>query len=188
MPRCKICKCKFVPRWAMQPTCLENDGACAVEYAKQYNEKKRQKAEHKRKQDWAKEKKVLTEKSMKFSQWLNLLQKEVNTFIRLRDKDKVCISCAGWLGKKYHAGHFYSVGSHPNLRFDEDNIHGQCEQCNIHFRGNQLEYRFHLPARIGMDKFEALEARKEVELKISVPDIKLKIQYYRAEIKKIKNL
>ncbi len=187
MPICKICKSKYVKKWEKQPTCLENAGACAIAFTKIHNEKQRQLAERKRAKEWAKEKSEIKQRHMKFSDWLKLLQIQVNTFVRLRDKDLPCISCNSWLGKKYHAGHFYSVGSHPNLRFDEENIHGQCEQCNIHFNGNVHGYRFYLIGRIGIERFEALEARSEKELKISIPDIKIKIAYYKKMIKDLKN-
>jgi hypothetical protein len=74
------------------------------------------------------------------------LQKLVNRSVRLRDTDENgngnCISC----GKPQHfkgseAGHFYSVGGYPALRFDTKNIYLQCTGCNKHNHGNIHEYR-----------------------------------------------
>lgn len=76
-------------------------------------------------------------------------------FIRERDKDQPCISC----GKRttLQAGHFYSAGHYPALEFNEDNVHGQCLQCNYHLHGNLVHYREHLQKKIGSERVEILE-------------------------------
>ena len=60
------------------------------------------------------------------------------------------------------AGHFHSSGSYPGLRFDPDNIHGQCRSCN-RFQNNKMEigamYRANLIKKIGLRQFELLEAK-----------------------------
>ena len=56
------------------------------------------------------------------------LVKLFHKFIRERDKDKPCISCGQYT--TLQAGHFYSGGHYSALRFDEDNVHGQCLRCN----------------------------------------------------------
>lgn len=76
-------------------------------------------------------------------------QESVNEYIRLRDKDETCISCGKY--KELQAGHFYSAGHNQCLRFNEDNIHGQCVQCNMHLNGNLLEYRKGLIRRYNED-------------------------------------
>jgi len=91
------------------------------------------------------------------SKQLKLAQSAFNKYIRLRDKDLPCISCQRHHNGQYHAGHFKSVGAHPELRFNENNNHKQCAPCNNHLSGNQLEYRINLIKKIGLDKVEALE-------------------------------
>lgn len=86
-------------------------------------------------------------------------QLEFNRFIRLRDYFEPCISCGKDDVLEWHAGHFLSVGSHPELRFNEDNVHKQCSQCNTHKSGNQLKYRQQLVAKIGLPKVEQLETQ-----------------------------
>lgn len=77
-----------------------------------------------------------------------------NAFIRNRDKDKGCISC----GKPVtQAGHFYSAGKFNILRFDEDNCHGQCQQCNFYKEGNLKVYRENLIVRIGERRVKLLD-------------------------------
>ena len=75
-------------------------------------------------------------------------QNIVNPYIRLRDKavyGNHCISCND--GKIEEAGHFYSIGSTPELRFFPENIHGQCHQCNSLLGGNIKPYHSGLISR-----------------------------------------
>jgi Bacteriophage Lambda NinG protein len=80
-----------------------------------------------------------------------------NAFIRNRDKDKPCISCGAY--KVQQAGHFYSAGHHNHIRFDEDNVHGQCIRCNNYLSGNLINYRAALENRIGKERLEALDLK-----------------------------
>ena len=69
------------------------------------------------------------------------LWKEFSKYIRERDKG-ICFTCGRKCeGSGYHAGHFIpkSVGGIA-LYFNEDNVHGQCYNCNINLGGNQYEY------------------------------------------------
>ena len=66
-------------------------------------------------------------------------------FIRNRDHGQPCIS-----------GHFYSGGKHPTVRFNEDNVNGQCMRCNYYFSGNLLPYRDNLIEKIGQERFDKL--------------------------------
>lgn len=55
------------------------------------------------------------------------------------------------------AGHFYSAGRYPQLRFNEDNVHLQCKSDNYFNGGNLLEYRKNLINKIGLARVEALD-------------------------------
>lgn len=170
--KCKLCKNKFDPVMIIQPTCLD----CAGEWIRLQNEKK-----------WKKEKKEIKAKLKTHSDWLNELQVIFNKYIRFRDKNEPCISCRTTKNVRYSAGHFFTVGSYPNLRFNEDNAHRQCWfNCNKSKRGNLNEYRPYLIKKIGQKRFDELEQAKNKTLKLSIPEIKeLKI-YYKTEIKKLK--
>lgn len=77
-------------------------------------------------------------------------QKMVNPYIRKRDNAVYagrCISCDQ--GKVEEAGHFYSVGSTPEMRLMPENIHGQCHHCNALLGSNQKGYNKGLIARHG---------------------------------------
>lgn len=118
---------------------------------------------------------------------LKIAQKHFNEFIRLRDRGQRCISC------NYdfqHAGHYYSAGSYPGLRFNEDNVHGQCISCNYYNHGNLTEYRFKLENKIGKERLNKLDRlskqykRKSHRWdKITLIDI---IQTYKQKAKAIK--
>jgi len=82
-------------------------------------------------------------------------QKVFNQFIRMRDQEQSCIACGKF--KIEHASHFYSAGKHTALRFNEDNVHGSCLQCNYFKHGNLIPYRINLEHRIGKERLDLLD-------------------------------
>lgn len=170
---CVFCGTGFIPRRTTQRVCSLR---CSIGYAQQQEEKKV-------KRIWAKEKKTMKEALMSHKDWLNLLQKVFNTYIRMRDKGQPCISCGTMNGQK-HAGHYRSVSSAPHLRFNELNVNVQCATCNNHLHGNLIEYRKGLIKKIGIEKVEELENLNDSG-KLSIPEIREKINYYKKEIKKL---
>ena len=84
-------------------------------------------------------------------------QTAVNAYIRVRDAGKPCISCGRHHDGQYHAGHYLTVGAHPELRFNTKNIFKQCSVCNNHLSGNLIEYRKALVRLKGEDYMEWLE-------------------------------
>ena len=89
-------------------------------------------------------------------------QSAFNAFIRKRDEGQPCISCGTMTAGQYHAGHYLSVGAHPQQRFDELNVHIQCSVCNNFRSGNVAEYRKALIKKIGIEQVEALESNHEL--------------------------
>jgi len=88
-------------------------------------------------------------------------QTAFNAYIRLRDAKEPCISCGRFHTGLYQAGHYRSVGSSPELRFEESNVWKQCAPCNNHLSGNLINYRINLIKKIGLDKVEWLEGPHE---------------------------
>ncbi|EID0698342.1 recombination protein NinG [Vibrio parahaemolyticus] len=86
-------------------------------------------------------------------------QEQFNRFIVLKDSGKPCVSCGRYL--PLTCGHFRSVGAAPELRFEEDNAHGQCVECNGNKSGNVKAYRVGLIDRIGLSRVETLEGYHE---------------------------
>jgi len=88
-------------------------------------------------------------------------QIQFNTFIRLRDKDKGCFVCGRPFkdlpGQVQHAGHVRSRGAAGHLRFNEDNCLGECEGCNGPRGAKPHQIKAGAIARIGQERYEALE-------------------------------
>ena len=66
-------------------------------------------------------------------------QAAFNAYIRIADAGLPCISCGEV--KHLQCGHYRSVRAAPELRFAEENAHGQCERCNTNLGGNREGYR-----------------------------------------------
>ena len=171
--KCVSCKVKFTPQNNTQICCSPK---CAIDYMKS-----------KKANDWKKEKKVLKEKLMTKSDYLNICQKVFNTYIRTRDKDKNCISCNKKLVGKYDAGHFFSVGAYPNLRFNENNVFGQCVHCNRDKHGNVKEYDLRLQNILSKDSYAQLLNDRNKPALLSIEDVKELIVIYRVKTKELTN-
>ena len=111
-------------------------------------------------------------------------------YIRLRDKNKPCISCGTQWHKDFQAGHFYKAELFSTIKFNELNINAQCVQCNIRKEGNESEYRVNLPSRIGEDAFKALDELGKldhsVDFKWDREELKKIRAYYRNQLKELK--
>lgn len=106
-------------------------------------------------QEKNKEELTKAEKFKKDRDKLNYLLVNVRTicheFIRKRDENKPCISCGTTYNTNFQAGHFYKSELFSNLRFNENNISGQCQQCNLLKEGNESGYRVGLIQRYGQE-------------------------------------
>ena len=173
MKTCRICKSKFVPTYSsLQVTCSPK---CAIEHSKKLKEKNEKIEMRERK-----------ERLLSLKDYVKLCQISFNTFIRERDKGKQCISCPTILQGKYDAGHFYNCHGHPSLRFDENNVFGQCVFCNQHKHGNLIEYRKGLIERIGIERFEELESKAKAFHKFTVDEVKLLTLRYKTKLKEMR--
>jgi len=113
------------------------------------------------------------------------LQKEVNTIVRLIDKGTQCISTLKPLNSKFDAGHFYSCGSNPSLRFHLDNIHAQSVYANQYLSGDQMNYLNGLETVYGADyKNHVVDLKKKYPiLKLSIDELKEKTAIAKSIIK-----
>ena len=160
---CKQCKAEFEPARPLQVCCGPK---CAIERA----------THHRTKKDRA-ELRQAKERLKSRGDWAREAQASFNGWIRRRDEGKPCISCGSLTGKK-NAGHYRSVGSCPELRFEPLNVHLQCEKCNSYLSGNLIEYRKELINRIGLDGVEFLEGPHPPK-KYSIDDLKALKSVYR---------
>ena len=97
------------------------------------------------------------------SQLKAIAVRHFHKFIRTRDQDLPCISCGKYT--TLQAGHFYSAGNHPSIKFNEDNVHGQCKRCNYFLSGNLLPYRDNLILKIGQERFDKITLTTQMSKK-----------------------
>ena len=154
--KCPICGDKFEPFRQLQKVCGHS---CAIELAQKSRAKKERK-----------ELKEAKERIKSRGDYAREAQVSFNGFIRARDDGKPCISCGSFTGKK-NAGHYRSVGSCPGLRYEESNVHLQCEKCNSYLSGNLINYRRNLIEKIGIYRVEWIEGPHEPK-KYSIEDLK----------------
>ena len=179
------CSIKFIPQRLGQAVCSP---ACALA-TKDVNQ---QKARKSLAQAERREIKVRKEKLKSRADHLREAQAAVNEFIRLRDGLLPCISCDSqpndhdlMTGSRWDAGHYRSVGSCPELRFEPLNIHRQCVRCNRNLSGNAVEYRIRLVLRIGAEKVDWLEGPHPA-CKYTLEEIKAIKADYRAKTRELK--
>ena len=115
--------------------------------------------------------------------WLAEAQQAFNAWVRARDAWVGCISCGTMTGKT-NAGHYRSVGSCPELRFEPLNVHRQCERCNTYLHGNLIAYRHALIRSVGIENVEAIEGPHEAE-KYTIDELRAVRDLYRAQTKEL---
>ena len=70
----------------------------------------------------------------------------------------MCISCTHTKPvSQLNAGHFFSAGQFPEVRFHENNVNGQCIRCNLHLHGNLDGYRKGLERKLGTTQLTRLD-------------------------------
>jgi len=149
---------------------------CATEYAFK-NKEKGKEIKHKEQKKEYNANKLSTRK--------RAAKEACHAYIRLRDKDKPCICCGEPLGNDFHAGHFLESGNNPQVRYDEDNIHGQRAYCNTFKGGDSGFYRVNLVKKIGLEKVELLESKKGGSVKRTADDYREIEQRYKDKLKEL---
>jgi len=101
--------------------------------------------------------------------------REWSKFIRTRD-NWTCQRCS----KQYdpptsalHCSHFWSRGNW-SVRFDEDNTEALCYGCHSYLGGNPVEFHKYYLEKLGQERFDALEQRRNTPKSGS-------IKYYKSK-------
>lgn len=117
------------------------------------------------------------------------LDKVFSLYIRLRDVMPNgmfrCISCGKI--KPYaqeDCGHYISR-IHMATRFDEDNCHGECRNCNRLSADHLIGYRKNLIQKIGLDRVSSLEWKHNQIKHWTKEELREKIAYYTKEVKRL---
>ena len=133
---------------------------------------------------WEKRKRQVKEELQTIQDLVKIAQQVFNAYIRKRDEGNKCISCYRVPVKK-NAGHFYSSGGHWSVRFDERNVHLQCEHCNTFLSGNLINYRENLIKKLGYDEFERLSSEAMKTRNFTKDELKEIIKTYKQKIKEL---
>jgi len=165
LKKCKMCPTRFEVWSSTTQVCSPQ---CAIEFA-------RVKAAKKEKKQHREAKRKLKNEDRPFQ--LKKTQTLFNNYVRLRDCNDLCISCGRLHNGQYHAGHYRSVGSCPELRFCDDNCHKQCSPCNNYLSGNLIPYRVNLLNKIGLEKVGWIEGPHEPK-RYTIQELKeLQVKY-----------
>lgn len=173
--KCRVCKADFQPVRPLQNVCSPECGLIQAKATRNKAERVAQIADRKTI-------KIKLEKLKTARDWMKEAQVEFNGWVRLRDAEEPCISCGRHHQGQYHAGHYLSVGAHPELRFDPLNVWKQCQPCNTHLHGNLISYRKRLLEKIGIEKLEWLEGPHNPK-KYTIDELKIIVKEYRIKSK-----
>lgn len=171
-PRCKNCKERFIQRRFNLKYCDKDE--CMRVFADKVKT-----------ESWKKEKVKRKKDLMTVQDWIKIAQTHFNTFVRFRDLGNDCISC-GKKPLKKNAGHYHNANNHWAVRFDEDNVHLQCEHCNTHLSGNLIPYRDNLIKKIGYEGLERLNLKANMTRKFTVEELKEIAENYKKKVKEMK--
>lgn len=174
--KCEVCRASFKPTKPVQTIC---GFACAVDLAFSIRAKAYKVAQVKERRE------AKLKKESKLPFWIKKVETVFNLFIRLRDAELPCISCGRHHQGQWHAGHYLTVGAHRELRFDELNVHKQCQPCNTHLHGNLILYRKGLLQKLGVEVVDWLEGPHPLN-HYTVDDLKVKFTHYSAKAKQLK--
>jgi hypothetical protein len=154
---CEQCGKPFLPQYtSMQVACSLR---CAARLAKN---QRLVKAKAEREQTRAEKERLKTRGRLQAE-----AQTAFNAYIRLRDAGLPCIDCGQPMepnkpGGSMDAGHYLARSIAPNLRFHEDNVHGQRKNCNRPGGTTRSAFRAGLVERIGEERVQALETDRTV--------------------------
>jgi Bacteriophage Lambda NinG protein len=183
MPICRHHKTKFEAKYFNQKYCLSDD-ECIKAFNEWVKSEKQKQYDKKAKV----EKKQLKEKLKTKSDYEKELQKEINTIVRLVDKGSVCHSTLNPLNDKFDAGHFFSCGSNPSIRFNLMNIYSQSVYANQYLSGDQINFMNGLEEIYGTEHKDLVMSLKSKYpiLKLAIQELKEKIAIAREIVRELK--
>lgn len=179
MKTCKACKKSFLPKRDFQNTC---DYKCAIQHAKNLQAKK----ESKKKTQARRELKAFNESDKTVLK--RNAQMLVNRYARLRDeRDRglVCCTCNHRDSGQFDGGHFLPTSGYSAIRYNSNQIHLQCKNCNRFNGGMPKEYRVFMINKYGLEYVENLESQKGVFRSYSVEYYQKLIKVVRKKLKKL---
>ena len=134
--KCKYCLERYTPKYSTTEPCPKYE--CRLKHL-EANTAKINRAN----------KAIARNEIKSYAQRLGEAKKVFQKWIRLRDKDKPCISCGTISSTVWDGGHFKKAELYSGVIFHEHNVNIQCGKCNRFLGGNELNYRTGLIAKIG---------------------------------------
>lgn len=171
LKKCKICKISFEPIKPLQQVCSP---ACAIELSNQVKTKSE-------KNERLKVKKELKEKVKSTADYRKDLQVIINKIIRTIDEGHNCISSGRPYKSNDQAGHYYSVGAYPHLRFNLHNIYSQSVADNLYKSGNPIGFTQGLIRDFGEDWIKIVTKLPEEYRKLKLDKNDLKEAIFQAK-------
>lgn len=149
---CPVCRNLFMPSRPLQAVCGPK---CAMKKVREEKAQERAKTRAQKEMD-------KTSGDLKAE-----AQDAFNAYIRYRDRNETCIDCGKPFepnrpGGSVDAGHFFSRGSAPHLRFNEDNVFSQRKNCNRAGGTTFAAFRAGVVNRIGEERTQAVEALAKI--------------------------
>ena len=119
------------------------------------------------------------------------LWKIFSEYIRRKDADEegmtVCVSCGvkkHW--KELQGGHFVPQSLGDALRFDEINVHVQCQACNVwNKERGMFGYARFMVKKYGEKVLEELHHRQKMGYKFSRSELEEMIEAYKEKLKNL---
>ena len=147
--KCKYCLERYTPKYSTTEPCPKYE--CRLKHL-EANTAKINRAN----------KAIARNEIKSYAQRLGEAKKVFQKWIRLRDKDKPCISCGTISSSVWDGGHFKKAELYSGVIFNEYNVNIQCGKCNRFLGGNELNYRTGLIAKIGEQAVLNLEHLAEM--------------------------
>ncbi|HTG55388.1 MAG TPA: recombination protein NinG [Niabella sp.] len=85
-------------------------------------------------------------------------------------------------------GHCLSKAANGNIYFDERAVRPQCYRCNVNLGGMHYEFNEKLKQEIGIQAWQDMYDNRKAVVKKNADWYIDKIQYYKAEIERLKNV
>jgi hypothetical protein len=124
----------------------------------------------------------------KADEWFSKYVRYRDGEVRNGEWQTPCITCGVWRPlKAMQAGHFVSRTC-SKLRFNEQNVNGQCQSCNLWHSGEQYEYAKQLDLKYGKGTAETLHNQRHDIYKLSIEELEQIIEDAKEYIKELEEL
>ena len=126
---------------------------------------------------------------MKLKSYIKTADRVYSEYIRKKEADAdgycVCVTCGvvrKW-NDRMDAGHYVNRDDWAT-RYDDKNVHPQCQSCNRFHSGRQSRYAVYLIDRYGTKIIKALDKKSRKVKTFDLTDLKEYVKVWREEMNK----